>query len=46
MAVRVKCEETVGRAAGILDHQPGGIAVAHEEFEVDLVGPQQFVDQR
>ena len=46
LAVLVAGEQPVIGAAGIAHHQPGGVGVAAEEFEVDLVGAQQLMHQR
>ena len=35
----------IGRTRG-LDHQPGGVGVAHQVVRIDPVGLEQFVDQR
>ena len=39
-------EQPIVGGARRLDHQPGGIGVAAEIVEIDLVGAQQLVDQR
>ena len=46
IAVGVAREQAVVGRARRLDDQPGRIGVAHEIVEIDLVGVQQFVDQR
>ena len=46
LAALVAGEKTVIGGAGVLDHQPGGVGVAAEIGQIDLVGAQQFVDQR
>jgi len=39
-------EEPVIRRSWGLDHQPGGVGVAAEVIDIDVVGLEQFVDQR
>ncbi len=45
-ALRIAGEQAVVGRARIADHQPGGIGVADQKFEIDAVGAQQFMDQR
>ena len=46
LAVGPAGEQSVIGGAGIADHQPRRIGVAHQIVEIDLVGMEQFVDQR
>src|SRR5690606_7420274 len=38
-------QAVIGRA-GIADHQPRRVGVTHEIFEIDLLRPEQLVDER
>ena len=44
-AVLVTGETTVLGPARILDHQPAGVGIAAQVFDIHLAGPQQLVDQ-
>ena len=46
VAGRVAREQAVVVLAGIADHQPGRVGVAHQVVDIDLLGRQQLVHQR
>ncbi len=46
VAVGVAHEHPVMGLARRAVHQPGGVGVAHQKFQIDLAGAQQFVHQR